>query len=602
MSKDSFMKDKHINFKITGQGVITAIIAVISIGVVAWPVMMWGTYTNTDAPYHLARIEGIYLDLLEGIFPAKVHMAGAYSYGYGTGFFYPDFFLYIPACLMLMGMTLEQSYKIFKFLIIIVTYVLMFQSIRHIRRETPVYLCAFGAAAYICNTQFITYLYGSQALGSYMAMAFLPPAIVSLLCILWREHGTSDLVMLTLSMCAVLESHLSTALIAIVFLVILCVMGIRRLVTNPRILGELLLCAICGASLTISYWLPMLEQLSVQQYKFQTSLIYPVSKNTVPWSRMLKTIGYDMVVMIVVIFLLLILGRLHCKSRQNKNVAANMELYDVSLHGADSLQGTEQQGPMVTGIVTAAFVSFVFIILVYCRTFWEQFGVFLDWLQFPTRILGPAMATVIIIYALIVAEFVSATNTRLGRGLFILAIVVFLAGIIPTGYRIFNMSHPEHLEAGLILDTIGGLGSGEEWMPEGADRVGLEEPNKSYDPDGVGADGFKHDHAKYYEVYVLLDKEYYDVPYLYYKGYEAYLLDNNGVPTEQLQIGKSDRLAYVRVYMPEGGDGIGHIMVTYRKTAIQKVSYIVNVVVVVGLAAMYIVSVRRHRQGKGYNA
>ena len=97
-------------------------------------------------------------------------------------------------------------------------------------------------------------------------------------------------------------------------------------------------------------------------------------------------------------------------------------------------------------------------------------------------------------------------------------------------------------------------------------------------------------------MYVPMTWEYYDVPYLYYKGYAAYLLDDNGEIQEELQVGKSDRYAYVRVYLPEGREGIGHIMVTYRKTMLQKVSYVVSGIAVAVLAVMLVRELLRKRQ------
>ena len=66
---------------------------------------------GSDAPFHLARIESLNQALQMGIFPVKVHPSLAYSYGYGVGIFYPDFFIYLPAVLRMAGCSLEVSYK-----------------------------------------------------------------------------------------------------------------------------------------------------------------------------------------------------------------------------------------------------------------------------------------------------------------------------------------------------------------------------------------------------------------------------------------------------------------------------------------------------------
>lgn len=70
--------------------IVTFLAAAASLLTVLYPLLPKGLYMGTDAPFHLARIESLYLALKEGVFPAKIHFAEAYSFGYGGGFFYPQ--------------------------------------------------------------------------------------------------------------------------------------------------------------------------------------------------------------------------------------------------------------------------------------------------------------------------------------------------------------------------------------------------------------------------------------------------------------------------------------------------------------------------------
>lgn len=70
--------------------IVTFLAAAASLLTVLYPLLPKGLYMSTDAPFHLARIESLYLALKEGVFPAKIHFAEAYSFGYGVGFFYPQ--------------------------------------------------------------------------------------------------------------------------------------------------------------------------------------------------------------------------------------------------------------------------------------------------------------------------------------------------------------------------------------------------------------------------------------------------------------------------------------------------------------------------------
>lgn len=545
------------------QHIYVIIIAILSICAAAWPLLQDGIYYATDGPYHLSRIEGIYLNLIEGVFPAKVHFAAAYTYGYGTGFFYPDFFLYIPAMMMVAGLSLELSWKIFCLLIIIGMYLSMMFAVRILYRGTSPYIGALAATCYIFVPKFAGYLYGSQSVGSATAMMCVPIAIAELLYIQWHAHDRWDLLRFTLATAGIVLSHLTTAIITLVYMCIMCLCCARRN-RHDHVLVELIGCMVVGALLTMAFWVPMVEQLVVQTYKFETELIDPISATNETWHSAPSSLGYAILAMLAVVLVVLIWRRYH---RQD------------------------------AGILLAAVIPIViYLFLAFCPPFWDYFGKWLDWLQFPSRILNPIMATVILTFVGAMIDQPMDGRHHLGIRVILPLTVLILISFYQFSAYIMEFPTPQHLEKGLITEQIAGLGAGEEWLPSDAHRSGLNEPGKAYDPDGNGADGFKHDHGKYYEVYILMDKAYYDVPYLFYKGYEAYLLNDQGEPTEQLTVGKSDRLAYVRVYLPEGREGIGHIMVTYRKTTIQRIAYVGNAISIVAMLGYCVYALLRGRK------
>lgn len=579
-----------IGHRLTRQHWIAIIITCITMCVAVAPLLLPGVYVSTDALYHIARVEAIYLDLVEGVFPAKIHLAAASGYGYGNGFFYPDCFLYLPALLMIAGLSLELSWKIYNILVVLSAYVSMAYSIRRLHRDSNVILCMLGAGCYIMSYRFIVHLYDTESIGSATAMIFVPLAIAGLMRIVWQEHSKLDLLIFTLAVCGIVVSHLTTAIMMLAFLLIQCMMSARRIMKRREILIEILGCALVGALLTIAFWLPMFEQLTVQMYKFQTELIYPVAEWVVAWYQSPTTIGYATVLMAVFATVALIIAYLMKRcAGGSKGTQHDYKVIDEQNrkeYNSDDL-------PMLTVMVVSALL---YIVLTFCPPFWRTFGHWLDWMQFPERIMDAPIATMILVAAFLGSRFMETDKYVVRCAVYGMAVLVFLVSAVECHKQIEADEAPEHLESGLVTDQIPGIGAGDEWLPSDADRSGLHEPNKSYDPDGSGADGFKHDHGKYYEVYVLLDKEYYDVPYLYYKGYEAYLLDDSGAPVQQLETGKSDRLAYVRVYMPEGGEGIGHIMVTYRKTTVQKAAYVTNVAAIVVLVGYIIIETYRTRR------
>ena len=108
---------------------------------------------------------------------------------------------------------------------------------------------------------------------------------------------------------------------------------------------------------------------------------------------------------------------------------------------------------------------------------------------------------------------------------------------------------------------------------------------------GSTAEGIKQDGAKTFDVWLPFEHEYYDMPYIYYYGYRAYLLDENNSPVRELPVSEAfDDNGYVRVTIPEDLEGVGHVLVTYRKTTVQKISYAVSVLSVLALCAAGIYS------------
>ena len=520
------------------------VLAVVSIGIVIVPTLRSGLYMSTDAPFHLARIESLFLSLKAGVFPVKVHSAEAYSYGYGVGFFYPDCFLYFPACLMLAGFSLESSYKAYAVTVVVATWVASFAALEILQGRKHCLISACGAAMYVLSLQYVGYLYGSQSVGSYTAMAFVPLCLSELLRILYQEYRRKELVLFTTGVSCVLLSHVSTAILLVIFLALMVVLSIERLWKKPTILADLCRCFLGGTLLTIGFWLPALEQILAQRYRFQLAQYNMISEETISWSELpsILGIGMGMVGGCLVVYLLYTL-------RADRN-------------------GKERP------IQVIAVVSLLFIVLAFCVPFWRAFGHYCEFIQFPSRLLGPATAGAVLSICVLMGKLVEREKNA-GYALLVLLLVMMGAEAV---MRIGSFGDPAELDEGLLTERIAGLGAGEEWLPEGANRDALTEPEKAYDPEKGGADGTKHEHGKYYDVYVPLKWEYYDVPFLYYKGYEAYLLDDNGNPMEQLTAGKADGGGYVRVYLPDGVEGIGHIMVIYRKTLLQKIAYLANVI------------------------
>ena len=74
-----------------------------------------------DLFFHIQRILSTEQALERGEFSVRIYREVYGGYGYGAPLFYPQFFLYIPAVLCLLGCPVAASYNLFLILVNIAT-------------------------------------------------------------------------------------------------------------------------------------------------------------------------------------------------------------------------------------------------------------------------------------------------------------------------------------------------------------------------------------------------------------------------------------------------------------------------------------------------
>ena len=72
-----------------------------------------------DIAYHLLRIEALKTGILQGRPFLRINMLFFGGMGYASSLFYPDFLLYFPAVLRVLGVGINLSYHLFVALCII---------------------------------------------------------------------------------------------------------------------------------------------------------------------------------------------------------------------------------------------------------------------------------------------------------------------------------------------------------------------------------------------------------------------------------------------------------------------------------------------------
>ena len=212
-------------------------LAVVAIALFAsMPLLFSGIYDGHDLFFHLNRIEGIASGLRAGQLPVRIHASTLLGYGYAAPQFYPELFLYIPAVLRNLGVSLAASVRVFELMINLATAAVCYFSARGVFHERRI---ALGATAlYTLCSYRISNLYVRATLGESLAMIFFPLLLFAMVEVLTRDERRWPL--LALAMTGIFMSHLLSTLFAAALCALAALVCAKRLIREPR---RILACA-----------------------------------------------------------------------------------------------------------------------------------------------------------------------------------------------------------------------------------------------------------------------------------------------------------------------------------------------------------------------
>lgn len=166
-------------------------------------------WSADDLYYHLLRIEGIKDGLLDGQFPVIIFPNALEGNGY-LNCMYPSLFLYIPAMLRLLNVSLMTSYKFLVVMMNMATVGIMYYSVKEFGGSRKAAVLA--AFLYTLFPYRFTNIYGRGAIGEAIAMTFFPLLFVGLYHVLCGNRKKWHL--LVIAMVALLQSHVLSVLLA----------------------------------------------------------------------------------------------------------------------------------------------------------------------------------------------------------------------------------------------------------------------------------------------------------------------------------------------------------------------------------------------------
>ena len=535
------LKEKIINNK------FFCLVFITVIAITIMPLMQRSIPVADDFEFHFARIQSIADSLKLGTFPVKVHPSMANSYGYGTGLFYPNLILYIPALLVLLTQDLVLSYSLFIFILLIFTYILTYYSIKAVTKDSK--LALLGTVLIMFSRNLAFNLYDRTALGELLGFIFMIPVICGMYNYVHDEFDKPWL--LFIGFLGAIYSHLISTLICIVYAIIYFIINIKSSINNPKKILKLMLVALLVVIISSAFWIPMLEQMGPQKFNFSEPWTN-ISNESYCLYDLLGTGRFGVGLIITLCTPLLIYAAF------DKSVDKKYKFFIV--------------------------LTLIIMLLMILHPFWIITNSFMNTIQFKWRLLGIVTILYVISMTYLVPKYSEELNFNLNMVTSFIIILAFGIATVQITNIVESHDHRmnEEIMPSLFVSEFS-IGGGQEYLPTEVHFSDLQYPNfAKTDKDKLIPVEKSGLNAKM--TIEQNDVKTVEVPFIYYYGYVANITtdDGNVIP---LNVNKSDN-GLVELSIPDGATGT--IQTWYNGTKLQKISLIISVITTV-LTVVYII-------------
>lgn len=528
------------------QNRIFVFVFIITMLVACSPLITKYCINGHDLEYHLLRIEALKEGILAGKPFLKVNMLFFGGAGYASSMFYPDFLLYIPAVLRVVGFGINTSYHLFICICIILCFLSTYYSVNGITKDR---FAGLAAAIILClSNYFLDDIYVRSAVGEITAFIFIPFILYGIYNTLNEEMDKPYV--LGVGFAGLLLCHTLSFILCFVLTVAIFVICIKKFIVNPKVILKLIVTAFVSAGVTCTYWLPMLEQFLSDRFYVSVSQWMDPSLEALQVASGLGSVFPCLGVSVFVFCLPIII--------LNKNEKDNLYSFGILL-------------------ILASTIMFI------CSTDifpWKRFGKYLATVQFPWRLYTVASVCLAIASAIVlkklaesvnISKLVVFENKNLVSGsfslmekcliLFVMTIMIICSMSSMSGRNIgyYDYSDDYYSYKPYTANVIAG-----EWLPE---TVQEKEIIVDESENAVSSAGTMVDFIRSKNEIILTTSdlfEYVDVPFIFYKGYSA--VTDSGIV---LNVDNKGNNGFLRVYP---GDYIGKIRVFYKGTILQHIA------------------------------
>lgn len=531
------MKEKIIN-KAKFLGIILILTILISM-----PYLNFENISTHDISYHTNRIIAISEELKAGHFPVLIHSNLLEGFGYANPLFYPEIFIYIPALITMLGVNFLTSYKLFIMLTTFFTLIFTYYSANIIFKKKNV----SWTITILYTTAFyrLTDIYVRGAIGEVLALIFLPLVFAGLYEIIFGENKKWWII--CFGIFGIINSHILSFAMTSILILIICLINVVRIFKDKKRLINLIIAGVLSILLIFSYTLPYLEQSNSDKFNVDEKIYngaflqsYSVSLKELINNKFNEGDFYKGIGTILLVLPMFIVV---CKNKDDP-----------------------------TKFMKQIFIlGFIALIMSTSLFPWEKICNkfdFITTLQFPYRLNIIITVLFSFVGGYAICELIN-NKEELNKLLYIV-LVLFALSLLSS----LNINTQEFTEEEII--TSAPVGNG-EYKPYGLKQKDTKVHNIANDEE---IEYTRISSKMQFEYTNSEDEMIIHIPLAYYKGYRAYIEDENGNKTN-LTIEEEPKTKNVIVKNNEILNG--KITIEYKMTAIQAIGYIITYITLFSL-------------------
>ena len=216
-------------------GVFMAVL-IFTVLICSIPAMCRGILDGDDKEFHLMRIQGLADGLSSGYFPVKIQPGWYNGFTYPVGVYYGQILLYPSAILRMIGFPLSFTYKVWLYIINILTFGITYFVCRKITDDENTSLALTGF--YMLSLYRLVNMYKRCAIGEAQAMIFLPLFILGCAALYDRLKSKDEnaWIYLTIATTGIINSHTITTFLAILMTGIFVLLNLKKTFTKETMI------------------------------------------------------------------------------------------------------------------------------------------------------------------------------------------------------------------------------------------------------------------------------------------------------------------------------------------------------------------------------